>query len=49
MDAVFMSSANSKWFDPHRLSLKLSNKIDLKGSDKYLPLSNPSIYIHQKI
>ena len=48
MDTIFMSSANSKWFDPHRLSLKLSNKIDLKGSDKYLPLSNPSIYYTSK-
>ena len=38
-----MSSA-----DTHRLSLKLSNKVDLKGSDKYLPLSNPSIYYTSK-
>ena len=38
-----MSSA-----DTHRLWLKLSNKVDLKGSDKYLPLSNPSIYYTSK-
>ena len=38
-----MSSA-----DTHRLSLKLSIKVHLKGSDKYLPLSNPSIYYTSK-
>ena len=38
-----MSSA-----DTHRLSLKLFIKVHLKGSDKYLPLSNPSIYYTSK-
>ena len=38
-----MNSENSKTSDPHRLLLGLSNKIDLKRSDKYVTLSNLSI------
>ena len=39
-----MNSNNSKTFDPHRLSLNLSDKRNLKTSDKYVALSNLSIY-----
>ena len=39
-----MNSENSKTSDPHRLLLNLSNKINLKRSDKYVALSNLSIY-----
>ena len=34
-----MNSENSKTSDPHRLLLNLSNKINLKRSDKYVALS----------
>ena len=44
MDTVFMNSKNSKTSNPHRLLLNLSDKINLKGSDKYVALSNLSIY-----
>ena len=44
MDAIFMNSANSKTSDPHELLLNLSDKINLKRSDKYVVLSNFSIY-----
>ena len=44
MDTIFMNSRNSKTSDPHRLLLNLSDKIDLKSSDKYVALSNLSIY-----
>ena len=44
MDTIFMNSENSKTSDPYRLLLKLSDKIDLKRSDKYAALSNHSIY-----
>ena len=44
MDTIFMNSENSKTFDPHRLLLHLSDKINLKRSDKYVALSNLSIY-----
>ena len=44
MDAIFMNSGNSKISDPHRLFLNLSDKINLKTSDKYVSLSNLNIY-----
>ena len=39
-----MISENSKTSDLHRLLLNLSGKIKLKRSDKYVALSNLSIY-----
>ena len=39
-----MNSENSKTSDAHRLLLNLSDKINLKRSDKYVYLSNLSIY-----
>ena len=44
MDAIFMNYENSKTSDPYRLLLHLSDKIKLKRSDKYVVLSNLSIY-----
>ena len=44
MDIVFMNSENSKKSDPHRLLLNLTDKINLKRSDKYVALSNLIIY-----
>ena len=35
-----MNSENSKIFDPHRLLLNLSDKINLRMSDKYVALLN---------
>ena len=46
MDTVFMNSENSKTSDPYRLVIILSDKIDLKRSDKYVPLSNLTFTIH---
>ena len=40
-----MNCENSKIFDPHRLLLNLSDKINLKMSDKYVALSNKSNYL----
>ena len=34
MDNIFMSSENSRTSNPYRLLLNLSDKIDLKRSDK---------------
>ena len=39
-----MNSEVSKASDPHRLLPKLSDRINLKRRDKYVPLSNLSIY-----
>ena len=38
MDTLFMNSENSEISDCHRLLLNLSDKINLKRSDKYVPL-----------
>ena len=39
-----MNSENSKTFDPYRLLLNLSDKINLKRGDKYVALSNLTTY-----
>ena len=49
MDNIFMNSENSKTSDTHRLLLNLTDKINLKGSEKYVALSNLSIYYTWKI
>ena len=43
MDTIFMNSENYKTSDPHILLLNLSDKINLKRSDKYVALSSLSI------
>ena len=48
MDMIFMNSGKIKTPDPHRLLLNLSDKINLKRSDKYVALSNLSTYYTQK-
>ena len=49
MSTMFMNYRNSETSDPHRLLLNLSDKIDLQRSDKYITLSNPSIYYTKNI
>ena len=44
MDTIFMNSENSKTSDPHRLLLNLTDKTDVRRKDKYVALSNLSIY-----
>ena len=39
-----MNSKNSKTSDPHRPLLNLTDKINLKRSDKYVALTNISMY-----
>ena len=40
MDTIFMNSWNSKTSDAYRIFLNLSVKLNLKGKDKYVFLSN---------
>ena len=49
MDIIFVNFGNSNTSNPHRLLLNLSDKINLKRSDKYVPISNLSIYCAWKI
>ena len=44
MDTMFMNYNISKTCNYHRLLLDLADKIKLKRSDKYVALSNLSIY-----
>ena len=44
IDTIFKNSKNNKTSDPPGLMLNLSDKIKLKRSDKYVTLSNLSIY-----
>ena len=44
MDAIFLNSENSKTPKPHVLILKLTNKLDLRISEKIIALSNLRIY-----
>ena len=44
MDTIFMNSENSKTFKSHVLTLKLTDKLDLRQSEKSIALSNLSIY-----
>ena len=48
MATIFMNSENNKITDTRRLLLNLSYKLDLKGSDKYVALSNLSLYYKWK-
>ena len=43
MGTIFINSENSKTSDPHRLLLNLTDKINLKRSDKHVALSNLKI------
>ena len=51
MDTIFMNSENSKTSDLDRLLFNLSDKINLKRSDKYVASSNLSMekYIWKNI
>ena len=44
MNSILMNSENSKISKLHRLLLNLADKINLKKSDKYVVLSNLSMY-----
>ena len=44
MDTIFMNSENSKTPKPNVLILKLTNKLDLRLGEKFIALSNISIY-----
>ena len=44
MNTIFMNSENSKTPDPHRVLLNLSEKINLKRSDKHVAISNLSVF-----
>ena len=44
MDTIFVNSENNKTSKPHVLILKLTDKLDLRRSEKSVALSNLCIY-----
>ena len=44
MDTIFMNSENSKTSKPHALTLKLTDKLDLRLDNKVIAISSVSIY-----
>ena len=44
MNTIFMNSKNSRTSDPRRLLFNLTDKTNLRRKDKYIALSNLSIY-----
>ena len=44
MNTTCMNFENSTAFDPRRLLLNPTDKIDFRRKDKYIALSNVSIY-----
>ena len=44
METIFMNSQNSKTSEKHRFILNLSERMNLRDSQKYIALSNLSIY-----
>ena len=49
MDTIFMNYKNSETFDPYRLLLKLTDKINLKISNRYVASQTLTFSIHRKI
>ena len=44
MNTIFINPQKSKTSDPHRLLLNLTEKMNLKRRDRYIALSNLSMY-----
>ena len=44
MEIIFMNTENSKTNEPHRFTLNLTDKLNLKNPNKNMALANLSIY-----
>ena len=44
METTLMNTENSKTNEPHKFVLNLSQRLDLKSSNKHVALQNVSIY-----
>ena len=44
METIFMNTENRKMNEPHKFVLNLSQRRDLRSSDKHVPLQILSIY-----
>ena len=48
MNTIYINSENSKTSDPHRLLLKLMDKIDLRRKNKYIKNMKTSYKVNNK-
>ena len=44
METIFTDTENSKMNEPHKFLLTLSQRLDLRSSDKHVALQNLSMY-----
>ena len=44
METIYMNTENSKTNEPHKFALNLSQRLDLRSSNKHNTLKNLSIY-----
>ena len=44
METIFMNTKNSKTSAPHKYVLNLSQRLDLRSSDKHVTFQNLAIY-----
>ena len=44
METIFMNTKKSTTIEPHKFALNLSQKLDLKSSNKHVALQYLSIY-----
>ena len=44
METILMNTENSKTNEPHKLFINLSQKLDMRNSNKHVALQNLSIY-----
>ena len=48
METLFMNTENIKTSEPHEIVLNLSQRLDLRSSDKHVALENLSVYYQWK-
>ena len=48
METIFMNTGKSKISEPHKFVLNLTQRLDLKSSDKHVTLQNLSMYYRWK-
>ena len=48
METVFMNPKNSKMNEPHKFVFNLSQRLDLRSSNKHVALQNLLIYCKRK-
>ena len=44
METIFMNTGNSKTDEPHKFVLNLSQRLDLRSSNKHVAIQKSSVY-----